>query len=117
MVQGTLPTIRQAISSYEIDPSVIFYNHQRRRKICLKEIVTPHETRLLRSLTKTQPFFFKKKFPFLSFVILLSLMILFLCIYELVCNSLQTDLKGEGKNRKKDQAELVRREKKKRKRR
>ena len=39
-------------------------------------------------------------------------MVLFLCIYEQVCNSLQTNSKGEGKNKKKDLVELVHQEKK-----
>ena len=52
--------------------------------------------------------FFFFNFPFLSFVIFISLIILFLCIYKQFCNSLQSDSKGEGENKKEDLAELVR---------
>ena len=69
--------------------------------------MTPHETLRLRSLTKTRTYFL-----FLSFVIFLSLNNLFPCICEQVCNSLKTYSKGEGKNKKEDLAELVRRKKK-----
>ena len=62
-------------------------------------------------------FFLFCNFPFYSFVIFLSLIIFFPCICEQVCNSLQTNSKGEGKNRNEDLVELVRQEKKRRKKR
>ena len=35
-----------AVLSWETDDDVFFFEHQRRRRICFKEIVTPHGTRL-----------------------------------------------------------------------
>ena len=45
VVQGTLQSIHQVVSSWETYVSVIFSKHQKIWRICFKEIVTPHKTR------------------------------------------------------------------------
>ena len=108
-MQGALPTIHQVVSSWEIDAGVIFSKHQRRWKICFKEIVTPHETWCFRSLTKNL-FFFLLEFSFLPFCNFLLPLFIFFCfhVFGIKCKNLKTYSKGEGKNRK---ANLVDRKK------
>ena len=77
----------------ETDVDLIVSEHQIRRRICFKEIVTPHKTRHPQSLTNL---IFSCNFLFV--LCNFSFPSLF-CICEQVCNYLKTYSKGKEKNK------------------